>query len=315
MYETMFYSLLYIDEASNQNPNLIAATDPIDVYILCACLCSKTFRGAGSSFRLITNNEAYVKSRLRALRLDDVAVVAYAFALPVPKNIPFYSAHFKLDIFKAFGSGTFGGQTGFVDLDTVLLRRLPSSDALAVYDISDQVFAAYNRDRVVSDMEKISGRRLSDARWYGGEFVMGSAAAFCAISQYVESCWPRYVRCFPTLHHVGDEIIMSSALNMARADGVRIIDYKETCLVARWWTARTRHKQEAFDAVRGAALLHFPADKVFLAKQARYNFQPELFLSRFRRHAQRKIALRAILALGESLIGSPRKFTPVLSSR
>jgi hypothetical protein len=316
MHEPIFYGLLYIDEASNQNPNLIGAADPIDVYVSCASLCSKAFRTAGTSFRLITNDEAHVKRRLGALQLDDVVVVAYAFTWPVPKNIPFYSAHFKLDIIKAFGRGTFGKQIGLVDLDAVLLKRIPLSNNLAVYDISDQVFAAYERDRVLSDMERISGRQLSEARWYGGEFVMGSAAAFCEISQYVELCWPDYVRCIPTLHHVGDEMIMSSALNMARADGVRMINYGKTGLVARWWTARTQHKQAAFDSCEDAALLHLPADKVFLARQARYHFQRESFLSRFRRYAQRKIALRAVFGIGESLIGRPKKlFTPILSSR
>jgi hypothetical protein len=315
MHEMTFYGLLYIDEASNQNPNMVGCADPIDVYVSCASLCSKAFRTAGTSFRLITNDEAHVKRRLGALQLDDVSVVAYAFSWPVPKNIPFYSAHFKLDIIKAFGRGMFGWQIGLVDLDAVMLKRLPISNNLAVYDISDQVFATYGKDRVLSEMERICNRHLSEVRWYGGEFVMGSASVFYEISQYVELCWPDYVRCIPTLHHVGDEMIMSSALNMARADGVRMIDYGKTGLVARWWTARTQHKQPAFDSCKDAALLHLPADKVFLARQGRYHFQRESFLSRFRRHAQRKIALRTVVDIGDSLLGRPKKFTPILSAR
>jgi hypothetical protein len=315
MHEINFYGLLYIDEANNQNPNLRGAADPIDVYVSCASLCSKAFRTAGASFRLITNDEAHVKRRLGALQLDDVAVVAYEFVWPVPRKIPFYSAHFKLDIVKAFGRGTFGKKIGLVDLDVVLLKELPLSNDLAVYDISDQAFAAHDRERVLSDMERISGRRLSEARWYGGEFVMGSATAFDEISQCVQLCWPNYVRCMPTLHHVGDEMIMSSALNIARADGVGMIDYGNDGLVARWWTARTQYKQAPFDSCKNAALLHLPADKVFLARQARYHFQRDSFLSRFRRHAQRKIALRTFVNIGESLIGRPKKFTPILSSR
>jgi hypothetical protein len=312
MHETNFYGLLYIDETNNLNPNLLGAADQTDVYVSCASLCSKAFRAAGTPFHLITNDEAYVQRRLSALKLDDVGVVAYPFAWPVPKNIPFYSAHFKLDIIKAFGRGTFGRQVGLVDLDAILLKGLPFSEDLAVYDISDQV-SSHKRISVLSDIEKISGRQLPDARWYGGEFTMGSAAAFYEISQYVELCWPDYVRCIPMLHHIGDEMIMSSALNMARADGVRLIDYGKAGFVARWWTARTQHKQAAFDSCKDTALLHLPADKVFLARQARYRFQRELFLSRFRKYAQRKLALRAVFGIVESLIGRPKKFAPSLS--
>jgi hypothetical protein len=247
--------------------------------------------------------------------LDDEAVVVHAFTWPVPKNIPFYSAHFKLDIVKAFGQGKFGRQIGLVDLDAVLLKRLPLSHDLAVYDISDQAFATYERDRILSDMQRISGRQLSQARWYGGEFIMGSATVFYEIARYIELCWPNYVREISSLHDVGDEMIMSIALNMARADGVQMIDYGKPGVVARWWTARTQHKQAAFDSHKHVTFLHLPADKLFLARQARYCFQQESFLARFRRYARRKIALRAVYGIGQSLIERPKKFTPVLSSR
>jgi hypothetical protein len=200
-------------------------------------------------------------------------------------------------------------------LDAVLFRELPYSDYLAVYDISDQMFAACGGRNLTSDMEKISGRHLLDPRWYGGEFVMGSAAVFSQISQYIEVLWPDYIRHILSLHHVGDEMIMSTALNVARADGVRTIDYGEAGLVARWWTSRTRHRQLPFDAVEDAALLHLPADKEFLAKEAGYHFDREAFLSRFRRYAQKKIVLRAAVGACEFLLGRPKKFTPRLSSR
>src|SRR5262249_31429732 len=153
---------------------------------------------------------------------------------------------------------------------------LPPAASLAVYDISDQIFPAYGRRRVVSDMELVSGRPLSDARWYGGEFVMGSATEFATVSRHIYLFPTNYVENISSLHHVGDEMIMSCALNMARADGVRIVDYGQDNVVARWWTARTSHRQAAFDVISGgAALLHLPADKVFLAKEAGHEFDPE----------------------------------------
>jgi len=311
---TRFYSLLYIDEVNNINTNLRGSIDPIDVYVSCASLCSKTFGAAGAVFCVITNDESHVRRRLDVLQLHNVSIVSHVFRRSVPQNIPFYSAHFKLDIFEAFGHGVFGERIGLVDLDTVLFKRLPTTDQLAVYDISDQIFAVYDRRRIVSDMEMISGRHLPNARWYGGEFVMGSAATFRLASEYIELYWPNYIKNASTLSHIGDEIIVSSALNAACADGALINDYGEVGLVARWWTARTMHRQAAFDAVEAAALLHLPADKLFLAKEARYQFDPQGFLSRFRRHALKKIIPRVVVGLGESLLGRSTKFTPRLFS-
>jgi hypothetical protein len=313
MDETKFYGLLYIDEG-NKNVNLRGDVNPIDVYISCASLCSSSFRARGTKFHLITNSEECVKRRLNALQLDDLVVVKHKFSLQVPKNIPFYSAHFKLDIFKAFGRGIFGHRTALIDLDTVCLHDIFHSDHIAAYDISDQMFAAYGMRNLVSGMENVSGRHFSDPRWYGGEFIMGSTSMFLCLSQYIELYWPTYIQTISSLSHVGDEMITSAALNAARADGVRTIDYGELGAVARWWTARTRHKQAPFDAVQDTALLHLPADKKFLAEQARYKFDREAFLLQFRRYARKKIMLRAAAGFGELFLRSPRKFTPRLSS-
>src|SRR5262245_61277001 len=121
---TRIYGLLYIDAQGNKNVNLRGAVDP-NIYILCASLCLKTFRALGTVFRIITNNEEFVRRRLERLGLDDIVVFGHDFPSIVPKNIPFYTAHFKLDIFNAFGRGVFGERIGLIDLDTVLLRSLP----------------------------------------------------------------------------------------------------------------------------------------------------------------------------------------------
>jgi hypothetical protein len=317
--ETKLYGLLYIDAQSKdvQSNKTVDPGKPIDpdIYILCASFCSKSFRAAGVVFRIITNNEEYLRRRLESLGLDDNVVFGYDFSLIVPRKIPFYAAHFKLDLFRAFGRGIFGERIGLIDLDTVLLRSLPPTECLAVYDISDQVFPAYGRLRIASDLELVSGRHLPDPRWYGGEFVIGSAAEFAIISQYIDSCWAKYVENISSVHHVSDEMVMSTALNMARADGVQLVDYGQDKVVARWWTARTSHKQAAFDLVKEAALLHLPADKVFLAKQAANEFNPENFLLRFRRYAQKKIVNRAIVGAGALLLGGSTKFTPRLTSK
>lgn len=310
---TKYYGLLYVDEVRNRNTNLAWRGDPVDIYLSCACLCAKTFRSAGESFCLVTNSAREVQRRLDDLELSDLPVVTYPFSLPVPEGLPFYSAHFKLDLFRAFGLGDFGDHVGFVDLDTVLLKRLPTCSALGVYDISDQVLPVHDRARIIADIKKISGRLISDARWYGGEFVTGSAGMFRIISSHVETFWETYIQNVSSLGHVGDEMVLSAAINFARHDGVPITDYGMNCLVARWWSARTRHEQPPFDAVKKAALLHLPADKTFLARQAQYPFDRDSFLTKFRPYVRRKCLSRRILHFSQALLPRPKQFLPRLT--
>lgn len=313
MEPTKYYSLLYIDQVRNRNTNLAGGGDPVDVYLACACLCAKAFRSAGQSYCLVTNDAGEIQRRLERLQIGDLPVVSFEFLLQVPQGIPFYSAHFKLDLFRGFGSGEFGKDVGLVDLDTVLLRTLPECGAMGVYDISDQVLPVYEQSRIDADMEKISGRSIPQARWYGGEFVTGSESMFRAISSYVETFWENYIQNVGSLAHNGDEMIMSAALNCARIDGVSLVDYGKNGSVARWWTSRTRHQQPPFDAVKGSALLHLPADKIFLARQAQHPFDSETFLKKFRPYVRRKCLSRRILHLSEALLRKPKHFPPVLA--
>lgn len=313
MEPTQYYGLLYIDESHNRHANLAGSADPVDIYLSCACLCANSFQSAGKTFCLVTNDTSEVQRRLDRLQLNGLTTASFEFSRRVPLGIPFYSAHFKLDLLRGFGSGEFGNEVGLVDLDTVLLGSLPQRDALGVYDISDQIRPAYEQDRIVADIKKISERSIPEARWYGGEFITGSAGMFRAISTYIEQFWANYIQNVGSLGHVGDEMIVSAALNCAQLDGISLVDYGKDGSVARWWTSRTRHQQLPFDRVKGAALLHLPADKTFLATHARNTFDGAAFLKDFRPYVQRKCRSRRIVHLAESLLGRPKQFPPVLA--
>lgn len=313
MEPTKYYGLLYIDEARNRNTNLGAGGDPVDIYLSCACLCAKTFRTAGASFCLVTNDARAIRGRLEQLELSGLPVISYDFLLGVPQGIPFYSAHFKLDLFRGFGSGEFGSNVGLVDLDTVLLGTLPQCSSLGVYDISEQVLPIHEQSRIVADIGRISGKSIPEARWYGGEFVTGSASMFRAISSYVEMFWENYIQSIGSLVHIGDEMIMSAALNCMRLDGISLVDFGKDGSVVRWWSSRTRHQQPPFDAIKGAALLHLPGDKPFLAKQVHNSFDREAFLNKLRPYVRRRCLARKVLHLAEGLLKYPEHFPPQLT--
>jgi hypothetical protein len=310
---TKFYSLLFVDQ-ENINPNLRPSVDSLDVYVSCAGLCAKTFAAIKAPYSVITNNASLLRERFDRLKLEPPNLESHDFTLQVPKRIPFYSAHFKLELLQQFGQGWFGTHVGLVDLDIVALRPIPQDDRLGVYDISDQIFVDGGGENIRSELERIAGRRLADVNWYGGEFVVGSAAAFSGLARYIDACLPRYVANLASLSHVGDEMVLSAAINSARADGMDVADYSAESQVARWWTARTRHKQVPFDTLSAVCFLHLPADKEFLAGQARFPFCRDTFVGYFRSYARRKIAIRRAYGLCEKILGRSPMHTPSLNS-
>ena len=158
--EPRYFGLLHVDRANNYDVNLrksggtAAAKDPIDIYLRCAANCASSARAAGLNFAVITNQADFLSDRARLLGFEPPALVEHRFERVLPTGIPFYSAHFKLEVLAAFGSGKWGPISALVDLDTVFLKPLPmprsDDQGLFVYDISAQVFPAFGTEKGVS---------------------------------------------------------------------------------------------------------------------------------------------------------------------
>jgi hypothetical protein len=260
----------------------------------------------------VTNEVELIRARLQAIGAPHVNTIGYQFDRDVPKDLKFYSAHFKLDLIRAFGSGAFGDQVGLVDIDTVLIRPFPEwvyrAEGLLAYDIGAQVFPEYGRDRILRDLQFVAGRSLNSPIWYGGEFLLGKASAFRRLAQYIELCWPTYRDNVKELHHLGDEMIISAALAMARENGELIQNAGSTGLVSRWWSARTGFVQKSWRAASDVCVVHLPADKVFLAAQSNLRFAPESFLKSYEIHAGRKIFIRKLYNLGGWFFRGKRRY-------
>jgi hypothetical protein len=235
-----------------------------------------------------------------------------SFALDVPNSIPFYEAHYKLELLSAFGTGAFGERPALVDIDALFLRRFRHSADFEVYDISEQVFPAYGRERVVADLELIAGRKLPGARWYGGEYICGRTEGFRLLSGYIEACWGRYKSLIGRLHHFGDEIVTSAALNCAFLDGLKMVDIGSPGDVARWWSARTLSRQMSLEEAQKAAFLHLPADKEFLSAIAIKNYDSEEILKLYRSYVRKKIAVRKLRNLIDRCLGGG-KYVPSIA--
>lgn len=307
-----FHGLLYIDR-DDRPVNLSGRADPLDIYARCAAACARSVAAQGFAFALITNDAAALKARYVALAIAAPTIVEHRLALDVPP-IAFRSAHHKLELFRAFASGAFGPAPALIDIDALLLRPLPLARvepaSLYAYDITAQVAPGYASGALARDLRTVAGFDVAE-RWWGGEFILGDVAAFAALANAVDACWPRYLAAHASLRHHGDEMVTSAALGLLARAGRPIIDLGGG--VQRWWSNRTAAPPAAtLRQALGAALLHLPADKPFLALYADQDRAIDGFANAYRRHVRVRWPVHKLFALAAGLSGRSRRFAPRL---
>ena len=119
-------TLLHIAEGFEPRVNLKRGIDPILTYVRCAELCAASAASYGLSLTIVTNKAEIVQNYKEQLALNHLIVEGINFVLEVPPNIPFYSAHFKIELISLIGQGAFGNLVGLIDSDTVFLGSLDS---------------------------------------------------------------------------------------------------------------------------------------------------------------------------------------------
>lgn len=312
------YGLLFIAKYKESHANLAKVKDPVDVYLLCAALCAASVTASGGKFALVTNDRGRLLDRCAALGIEDLDVIEHQFKWPVPEGIPFYSAHFKLEVLEAFGTGEFGERPALIDVDTVLWKPLDlpalGANSIIAYDITRSQIPSSELPHMRNDLELAAGRTLRNPRWYGGEFLMGGAAVFQTLSAEIKKCWPHYLKAIDRLRHVGDETVVSAALNLASEAGdLTLIDADRDGGVVRWWTSRlTFPVVETFKQIENRSLLHVPSDKDFLAKYPAGDFSGSRFVAAYRKHAARKLLVRRVFNDLSKPLGRQKKFVPRL---
>jgi hypothetical protein len=295
------YSLLHVDPGTaHKNANLERSEiSDVDVYICCGLLLARSCRWYGVPYAILTNEPEFVNQRLQAIK-GEVEVVACQLDRQVPKGIPFFSAHFKLDVLKEMGTGSLGDFVGLVDLDMVMLRPFDlgpvtaGATSLYIYDLTLHQIAAYGEGALRQTLTTLGCSSTEAPRWYGGEFIVGYAEGFRRLSEEIDALYDRYLASHEGLHHIGDEAVVTAALINASAFRGLSLTNAAPAAVSRWWSARTRSPQAPFSQINSASLLHLPADKVFLAREADEPFDPTRFLSRYKSYLRRKIILRRL---------------------
>ena len=273
--EIRLYGLLYLDETelSSENVSTRNFSDKVSVYLNCATTLSNSLRARGITFTLITNKVKLLR-RLIPCTLDSLKIIEIPFNTKVPLGIRFYSAHYKLDVYRYLSSPKFS-YVGLCDLDMICINNYPISFLNNIkqripmyYDISDQVIPAYGNSIIVQDLESIHHIE-SEGRWAGGEFISGTPKFFSILIKQIDSIYSNYLANINKLHHVGDEALTSAALEMIRKKGIYVADTGTLGIVGRFWSIKVLHPQKPFNYFTQSFLLHLPSDKRFLADIAR----------------------------------------------
>ena len=81
--------------------------------------------------------------------------------------------------------------------------------------------------------------------WYGGEFIFGNNIFFKTINTKIKYIYPKYIKNINKIHHIGDETIVNSALQIIKKEKqIKFTDISKNKVIARYWSINTKTKQK-----------------------------------------------------------------------
>ena len=279
-----FYSLFYIAK-KDSNPNLIYNNndEKFKIYLNNASNLYLSLKKIGYNLILLTNNPKKIRENLKY----NIKVINLNFKTAVPKKIKFYSAHFKLDVFKYLSKKN--GYNCLLDLDIIAINRPPR---IFKKNVKKKTNMLYNLNQNYNDLNNDHNKsiikslkycnKLNDntAEWYGGEFIAGSNFFFKKIYTESNKLLNNYLKYFKILHHQGDEMIVNSAIQKLKKNKkFKYKDISNEKIITRYWSINTLHKQKDINFHLKNFLIHLPADKKFLSRlDIRYNNIKEIHI-------------------------------------
>ena len=313
------YSLFYSDSSSIgralENGNN-ATKDTREIYLKNAYLLQRSLAEVGFDHQVLTNDGSAFDDFSQNYGCD-ISYIELPFTWEIPRNIKFYGAHYKLEAFHHIGSGSLGEKILFIDLDMVATPSFPAlikvmdtldSKSILYYDVSPIELT----DDLLNDhcqaIEFLSGKKLVEPIWAGGEFIFASAAGFRALSESSLELMPNYFHNSETMPHVGDEMVLNSVINFLVAEW----DFVEVgCLLAgnpvvRFWSAGTAKKLNGFSKYTGVSLYHFPADKEFIGRHFNQPYDFLEFIQKYKKMLLIKSISRHIYYLMLKVLGLKR---------
>lgn len=302
-----YYSLLYVSldsDGDGINSGNVSKEDMYFTYIGNSVLLNKSLRFfSGKTLNIITNRSEFLSQILKSFNAEDRPLLLQIdFSSIPPFNIPFYSAHFKLDAFGYLGLSNC--YSILLDLDTVFIRPISESVSKVirsgipiVYDISDQIDTNIGLTRCASDIELVSGVQ-SFGLWRGGELIGGTGDFFSRLHTKCLACSETYYANLNNLHHIGDEMLTNAALVLLENEGVSLMDIGRLSLIGRYWSGVPNFFQRNVNwFLRNLSILHLPQDKKFLSKNSGRKFNAIELIFRYRIYCAFRLIRNLLIAI------------------
>jgi len=267
---TSFYTLLFIDQeriAQIHNGVTGGFENQIQTLIKCCENLNHSLRkyDPDANLTVLTNNSAEIAKIAPALCAREIP-----FPLVIPRGIPFYSAHHKIDVYRWLADNA-DPYAVVIDSDVVCINEMPHNLRYCIdnaiptfYDVTSQIYPAHTRERIIAD-KNLLAPSLGVGNWIGGEFLGGGQSFFLKLSAEIENILGKYFEVYPQLHHQSDETLTSVALERMAQRGEYMVDVGTFGGLGRYWSRRTLHCQKLLESYKDHYLLHLPADKSFLA--------------------------------------------------
>lgn len=289
-----FFGLLHIakDELSAVNLKVRDFSEQIDTYLGNAALLSQSLTKQGLNFKLLTNNADFLKSR-KHLQSENLEIEQIEFPTSVPSGISFYSAHFKIDVFRHIAQLNLDYAI-FCDLDMICLKPLPkvfenlvSEKIPMVYEVTDQIIPAGGHNLMIRDLEVINAIP-SEGKWMGGEFIAGTPEFFDLLVSQIDDLLPSYFQNLASgkVSSLGnDEIYTTAAIERLKRKNIYISEAGLSNIVGRYWSSGTGFFQKPLGHLENLFLVHLPADKKFLRNyySNHKEFQPLIFIKEYKK--------------------------------
>lgn len=293
--DCVFYTMLFIaneDITKNVSEN---GSVGIKEYINCCKLLFYSLKKYGFKLVVLSNLPEFITRIAPELSVEKVD-----FTINIPSGIKFYAAHHKIDVFK-YLSVSGADYSILIDNDVVCINDIPENfeailhnELPIYYDITDQVYPAYGRNKIINDKEKLM-KCPSVGNWAGGELIGGTRSFFGEIYNSCMAYLPCYVDNISQLFHNGDEMLTSCAIEKYLLQGHLVFNFGSIGGIARHWSVKTLHKSKPFAALKDCFLLHLPADKKYLASHSLNNC--DTFLKNYSTYLKRKSILNGVTTI------------------
>ena len=291
-----FYTLLYIDKAETR---LLAAktfsnNERIDLFVKNACVLDKSLKNFElEGVTVLTNSLSELENSKKRIGYQDLNIREIDFTLTPPKGIPFYSAHFKIDVYKYFSTLPNDEYSILMDNDIVMLNKMSeefkniiNSGIPLTYHIKDYIGISR-----LKDIRRIDSSIIAD-QWCGGEFIGGCNNFYEALYSDILNFKDKYFAEIQNgLFHIGDEMLTTIGFERLRAKGLYYYDAYILGIIYRYWGNDEPYSLSHYPIT----FLHLPYDKVWCSKINVEKFtSSEYFYSIYRRQRLFNIIKRYI---------------------